>query len=49
VESVDPTIAGQQHGKLVSMAMDMHETIEELLDMVFSMPSLPRLYNKDTN
>jgi hypothetical protein len=26
--------------------MDTHTTLEELLEVVFSMPSMPRLYNK---
>jgi hypothetical protein len=29
------------------VATDMHATLEELLDTVFSMWSMPRLYSKD--
>jgi ribosome-interacting GTPase 1 len=41
----ETTTARQQHAKHVSMAMDMHAT-EELLEAVFSMQSVSRVYNK---
>jgi hypothetical protein len=37
----------EQLGKHIPAAMDMHATIEELLEMVFSMQSLLRYYNWD--
>jgi hypothetical protein len=41
------TVARQQLSKCISAAMNQHATIEELLEVVFSMQSLPRLYNED--
>jgi hypothetical protein len=43
----EAAIARQRHGKHISTAMNKHETIEELLEAVFSMQSAPRLYNED--
>jgi hypothetical protein len=40
-------IARQWLSTHAHMATDMHATMEELLDTVFSMQSVPRLYNKD--
>jgi phosphosulfolactate phosphohydrolase-like enzyme len=40
-------IAVQWHGKHVSAATNQHATIEEVLKMVFSLQSVPRLYNED--
>jgi hypothetical protein len=37
--------ARQWHGKHVSAAMNNHATIEELLEVVFSIWSMPRLYS----
>jgi hypothetical protein len=39
------TVAGQRLDKHLSAATDTHATIEELLDTVFSMRSVPRLYS----
>jgi hypothetical protein len=41
-------IAWEQLDKHVSVAMDVHTTIE-LLEAVFSMQSMLRLYNEDTS
>jgi hypothetical protein len=49
VEFVDVSIARKLKGKHVSVAKDMHGTMEEVLDAVFSVQSVPRLYNKDTS
>jgi hypothetical protein len=43
VECVDAAIARQQRGKHVSMAIIKHTTIDELLEVMFSMPSMPKL------
>jgi hypothetical protein len=40
-------IARQQLSKHITVAMNMHSTIEELLEAVFSMQSVPRLRNND--
>jgi hypothetical protein len=40
-------IAGQRHGEHVSAATNKHATIEEFLEQVFPMKSVPRLYDKD--
>jgi hypothetical protein len=45
VEPEETVIARQWLGKHASVAKDMHATMEELLDVVFSMWSVPRLYN----
>jgi hypothetical protein len=47
MECVDAAIARQQHGKKVSVATDMYATTEELLETMFSMWSVPRIYNED--
>jgi tellurite resistance protein len=39
--------ARQQHGKHVSVATNKHAAIEELLEVVFSIWSSPRLYSMD--
>jgi hypothetical protein len=44
---VDVAIASQQRGKQVSAATNKHTTIEELLEVVFSMRPILRLYNED--
>jgi hypothetical protein len=45
VDPEETAFARQQHAKHMSMAMDMHAAIEELLEAVFSMQSMLRLYN----
>jgi hypothetical protein len=40
--------ARQQRGKHASKVMNTHATIEELLEVVFSVPSVPRLYSEKT-
>jgi hypothetical protein len=40
-------IARQWHGKHISTATNEHATIEELLETVFSVWSMPRLQNED--
>jgi hypothetical protein len=47
VQPEETAIARQRHGKHVSVAVDMHATVEELLEAVFSMWSVPRLYNEN--
>jgi hypothetical protein len=47
VEQEGVVIARQQHGKHVSAAKNQHSTIEELLEVVFSVWSVPRLYSED--
>jgi hypothetical protein len=44
MEWIDEAIARQWHCKHVSTAVDKHAPIE---DVMFSVQSLPRLYNKD--
>jgi hypothetical protein len=44
VERIDAAIARQWHSKHISVATDTDTTIE---DTVFSMRSMPRLYNED--
>jgi GTP1/Obg family GTP-binding protein len=43
----EAAIARQQHGKLISAAKNQHAMMEVLLEVVFSMLSLPRLYTED--
>jgi hypothetical protein len=40
-------IAKQRRGKHFSAATNQHATIEELLETVFSMLSMPRLYKEE--
>jgi hypothetical protein len=40
-------VARQWHGKQVSMATNTPTTIEEWWEGVFSVQSMPRLYNED--
>jgi hypothetical protein len=44
LEQEEAAIARQRQGKHVSAAMNQHTTIEELLKVVFSVWSAPRLY-----
>jgi hypothetical protein len=46
-ESEEAEIYRQQPGKHAAMAMDMHATIEEWWEVVFSKLFMPRQYNKD--
>jgi hypothetical protein len=46
-EPEEVTVARQQRSKHAPTATDMHATIEELLEGVFSVQSILRLYNKD--
>jgi hypothetical protein len=46
VQPEETAIASQWHAKHVSMAMATHATIEELLEGVFSMWPVLRLYNE---
>jgi hypothetical protein len=45
VECVNAAIAGQWRSKHVSVATSKHATMEELLDAVFSVQSMLKLYN----
>jgi hypothetical protein len=47
VESEETSIARQRLGKYVPVATNTQATIEELLEMVFSVASALRPYNKD--
>jgi hypothetical protein len=47
VEREEAAIAMQQHSEHVSAAMNQHATTEELLEVVFSVWSTPRLYSED--
>jgi hypothetical protein len=47
VEQEDVAVARQRHSKRISTATNKHVTTEELLEIVFSMWSAPRLYNED--
>jgi hypothetical protein len=44
---IDLTIATQQHGKHGSVARNKHTTVEETLEVMFYVWSMPRIYNKD--
>jgi hypothetical protein len=46
MECVDAATARQRHGNNMSAQMDTHATIEELLETMFSMWSMPWLYNE---
>jgi ribosome-interacting GTPase 1 len=43
----EAVIARQQHGKHIPVATNQHATMEVLLEVVFSMLSLRRLYIDD--
>ena len=47
MECVDATIARKRHSNYVSAAISKHETTEELLEAMFAMWSMPRLYSDD--
>jgi hypothetical protein len=47
VERIDAAISRQWNDEHVSAAKNQHATIAELLEAVFSMQSLPRLYGED--
>jgi hypothetical protein len=47
VEPEEWDVTMQRLDKHVSMAMDTHATIEEMLETMFSMGSVPRQYSKD--
>jgi hypothetical protein len=47
VEQKLVAIARQQRSKHVSMAMNQHVTVKELLEVMFSEWSTPWLYNED--
>jgi hypothetical protein len=47
VKCVDAAIARQRLGKHALAATDMQATIEELLEAVLSMRSVPRLHSDD--
>jgi hypothetical protein len=47
VEPEKTFIARQRFGEHVSAATNAQETIEELLEVTFSVGSAPRLYNED--
>jgi hypothetical protein len=47
MECVDAATARQRHGNKISAPMDTHAAIEELLGTMFSMWSMPWLYNED--
>jgi hypothetical protein len=44
MEPKETTVARKRLGKRASAATDTHATTEELLETVFSMRSVPRLY-----
>jgi hypothetical protein len=46
---MDAAIARQRSGKHFSATTNKPATIEESLEVVFSMRSSPRLYNEDTS
>jgi hypothetical protein len=47
VEQEEAAVARHWRGKHVSAATNQHATIEELLEAVFSVQSVPGLYSKD--
>jgi hypothetical protein len=47
LEQIDATIARQRCCKHVSAATDMHATVEKLLDAMFFVWAVPRLYIED--
>jgi hypothetical protein len=46
-EPEEMAVPRQWHGKHVSTATGTSETIEELWEVLFSVWSMPRLYNED--
>jgi hypothetical protein len=44
MECVDVVIARQRHAEHVSVSLDTHATIEELLEALFSVQCVLRLY-----
>jgi hypothetical protein len=46
MEPEETAVARQQFDKHVSAVMDMHATVEELLETMFSMQSMLRLYSE---
>jgi hypothetical protein len=47
VEREETAIASQRLGEHAPAATDAHATMEELVDAVFSMRSVPRQYSED--
>jgi ribosome-interacting GTPase 1 len=47
VQQEEAATVRQHHDKYVSTAMNQHATVEELLEAVFSVQSLLRLYNEN--
>jgi hypothetical protein len=47
VEPKEMHIARKRHGKQVSSATSTHTTMEEKIEAVFSMQSMPRQHNED--
>jgi ribosome-interacting GTPase 1 len=47
VEQDETAIVRQWHGRCVSIAMNSHAAIEELLEAVFSLQFLLKLYSKN--
>jgi hypothetical protein len=47
MEQEEAAIARQRRGKHVSAATNQHATIEGVLEAVFSVWSVPRLYSED--
>jgi hypothetical protein len=47
VEKEEVAIATQSCGKHISAAINQHATTDELLEAVFSVWFVPRLYSKD--
>jgi hypothetical protein len=47
VKGIKEAIARQRHDKHMSVVMSKYATIEELLEMMFSLRSVPRLYSKE--
>jgi hypothetical protein len=48
VEAGEMAFARQQLDKHMSTVTDTHAAVEELLEIMFSVWSLPRLYREDT-
>jgi hypothetical protein len=47
VEQEKAAVARQRRGKHISAATNKHATTDELMEVAFSIPSLPRLYSED--
>jgi hypothetical protein len=45
-ERMDVVTGKQQHSKHITTATNQHATTEELLEIIFSMWSMPLLYNE---